>query len=215
MFTVFNTHFDHEGIEARRGAASLLLERAKAIPHFCVLMGDMNSPETDPGYLTLTGSHYQDHKDSNLTWHQVEALNDKVASSFARRAGRPVCTTESNITLPTHRVLRPSQILHHLRVDQQQQEDTFVDCRYELETRLTHDNARAPLSGPYGDQDTFTSFGEGDPDAVKAPRRLDYIMMMRARENKATVKRFGVLSNLFDDGLYISDHRPVVAVIDW
>lgn len=211
---MLNAHFDHQGLEARRGAANVILEHVINIPHMCVLMGDLNSPEDDPGYVTLTGKKGDN---SNTTWLQLEQLHSK-GSSFAQQPGaRPVRTTENNVTLPTHRVVRAGQVLQNLQrqhQEQQSENDVFLDTRYLLETRITNDGARAPLSGPYGDQDTFTSFGHNDPDAVKAPRRLDYIMVAK-RDPLLVVRRFGVLSNLYDDGLYISDHRPVVSVLDW
>lgn len=220
---MLNAHFDHQGIESRRGAAKVILEHIKNIQHMCVLMGDLNSPEDDPGYVTLTGKKGDN---GNTTWLQLEQLHKKCSSAAfsQRQTGRSMRTTENNITLPTHRVVRPGQVLQNLQRQQQQQQqqqqsptsgNVFLDTRYLLETRVTNDDARTPLSGPYGDQDTFTSFGHNDPDAVKAPRRLDYIMVAKHDSTRLVVRRFGVLSNLYDDGFYISDHRPVVAVLDW
>lgn len=52
---VFNTHFDHVGVEARRESARLLLERVHAfgdsIP--TLIMGDFNYPVTDPSLAPL------------------------------------------------------------------------------------------------------------------------------------------------------------------
>lgn len=49
-FFVFNSHFDHEGVEARKNSAILLLERIKSIAESepVIVMGDFNStPETE------------------------------------------------------------------------------------------------------------------------------------------------------------------------
>lgn len=54
-FLVFNTHFDHVGVVARRESAKLLLDRVHAfgdsIP--TVIMGDFNFPVTDPSLAPL------------------------------------------------------------------------------------------------------------------------------------------------------------------
>ncbi|KAJ8662500.1 hypothetical protein O0I10_001460 [Lichtheimia ornata] len=214
-FTLLNAHFDHQGVESRRGAAQLILERVQANPGLTVLMGDLNSPEDDPGYQTLTGGGDTDRND---TMHCLEELNDRLKLDYATKTGEPVRTSgpNANMTLPTHRVMRPGQILQNLRGNTDGDTDTkFVDTRYELATRLNKKpgDTHATMSGPLGDKNTFTSFGAGDPDQCNAPRRLDYIMMMK--HQNVTVRRFGVLSNIFDDNLYISDHRPVVAELEW
>ncbi|KAI8142133.1 Endonuclease/exonuclease/phosphatase [Fennellomyces sp. T-0311] len=199
IFHVINTHFDHEGVESRQHAAQVILDHIKEYSDLVVLLGDLNSPESDGGYVTLTGGASQE---DNGTWKNIDALNEKASLGVAIRTGKPVRTTDS-MTLPTHRVIRPGQIMQNLK----HRKDDFVDTRYALETRLTNHDARAPLSGPFGDYDTFTGFGD------LPHSRIDYIMIKN--HQKATVRRFGVLSNQFDDQLCISDHRPVVASIEW
>lgn len=201
VFTVFNAHLDHLGIESRKNGADVILERARPIEHVVFLMGDLNSPETDPGYQTLTGQ--AERSSSNSTWHHIEALTSTMIP------GKPTRLGEGHMALPTHRVLRRGQILQNLQ-RQKEMDQHFADLRYVLQTR----SEQGQLSGPYGDQDTFTAFGKEDPASENAPARLDYIMVLR-HNTEIHVRRFGVLSNLFDDGMYISDHRPVVAVVDW
>ena len=70
----------------------------------------------------------------------------------------------------------------------------------------------------YGHKDTFTGFGyEGLP-----PSRIDFLFIKADGEGcestddevtgaKWMVKGYGVLENRFDDGIYNSDHRAVVA----
>ncbi|KAI8379717.1 Endonuclease/exonuclease/phosphatase [Radiomyces spectabilis] len=213
-FTVFNAHFDHMGNEARRNSSQLLLDLAKEVEGVVILMGDLNSPESDAAYKVLTGSAYED-MDKNATLRNLTQLNDAITQSFVRSTGRPVRTTENNITLPTHRVFRPSQILSRLQQNGETQQVHFNDTRYELVTPLTDKNhtARyAKLSGPYGDTNTFTSFGVG-PEAGKGPTRIDYILTLNTAP--VEVRQFAVLSNQFDDGLYISDHRPILAKLAW
>ncbi|KAF7721613.1 hypothetical protein EC973_004360 [Apophysomyces ossiformis] len=209
IFTVMNTHFDHRGIEARQNSATLLLEQAKNVEGVVILVGDLNSPEDDPAYLTLTAARYQGHKDGNATLRHLDSLNDKAAAAYAQKTGHPVRTGENNITLPTHRVLRRPFIGHQQEQEEESQPVSFLDARYELITRLKDGKG---LSGPYGYSDTFTSFGEGE-DAEKAPLRLDYILHYSS--TPVNVLQFGVLCNQYDDGLYISDHRPVIAKLAW
>ncbi|KAI7849253.1 Endonuclease/exonuclease/phosphatase [Circinella umbellata] len=173
-FFVYNAHFDHEGSESRKGAAQVILDHAKQNSELSILMGDLNSPESDGGYVTLTGGQA---KQDNSSWKNIDDLNQKTQLKVATHTGNPVRTTEG-MTLPTHRVVRPGQILQNLqhRRQQDQEQNIFVDTRYALETILTNQNARgSTISGPYGNFDTFTGFGE--PDVV-APTKIDYIMMM-------------------------------------
>jgi len=60
----------------------------------------------------------------------------------------------------------------------------------------------------YGNEHTYTSFGETDD----APKRIDFLFVTNDAGSK--VATYGVLSNRFDDGVYISDHRPVVADLE-
>ncbi|KAK3685650.1 Endonuclease/exonuclease/phosphatase [Podospora appendiculata] len=61
----------------------------------------------------------------------------------------------------------------------------------------------------YGNQDiTYTSFGEANEE----PKRIDFLF---AREpGGLAISGFGILSNRFDDQVYLSDHRPVVADVE-
>ncbi len=59
-------------------------------------------------------------------------------------------------------------------------------------------------SNQYGHQMTYTSFREEG----STPSRIDFIFCSKSSE--CTIKSFAVLSNVFDDGIYLSDHRAVV-----
>ncbi len=56
-FFVFNTHFDHRGVEARTQSAQLLRRRMQDIAHDApvVLLGDFNSRTSSKAYQILTG----------------------------------------------------------------------------------------------------------------------------------------------------------------
>ncbi|KAK0674158.1 Endonuclease/exonuclease/phosphatase [Cercophora samala] len=61
----------------------------------------------------------------------------------------------------------------------------------------------------YGNQDiTYTSFGEPD----ETPARIDFLFVRGPQ--KVTFRNFGILPNRFDDMVYLSDHRAVVADMD-
>ncbi|KXX73674.1 Nocturnin [Madurella mycetomatis] len=55
---------------------------------------------------------------------------------------------------------------------------------------------------------TYTSFGETDGE----PRRIDFLFV-RSRES-LNFLTYSILSNRFDDMVYLSDHRPVVADVE-
>ncbi|CAG8956052.1 hypothetical protein HYFRA_00011835 [Hymenoscyphus fraxineus] len=62
-----------------------------------------------------------------------------------------------------------------------------------------------PKEKRYGNELTFTSFGHVD----NIPSRIDFIFSRKG--NRDTLLTYGVLSNRFDDGVYLSDHRACVA----
>ncbi|KAK4669517.1 uncharacterized protein QC763_203680 [Podospora pseudopauciseta] len=58
----------------------------------------------------------------------------------------------------------------------------------------------------YGNRDiTYTSFGEPD----ETPKRIDFLFVRGSQQ--FTSRNFGILPNRFDDMVYLSDHRAVVA----
>lgn len=57
----------------------------------------------------------------------------------------------------------------------------------------------------YGNELTYSSFGE--PGEV--PKRIDFLFVKDVSD--ITFLTFGVLANRFDDGVFLSDHRAVVA----
>jgi endonuclease/exonuclease/phosphatase family metal-dependent hydrolase len=61
-----------------------------------------------------------------------------------------------------------------------------------------------PKDMRYGNEMTYTSFGEPD----EKPVEIDFLFVRDPRLLK--ILTFGVLSNRFDDKVYLSDHRPVV-----
>jgi endonuclease/exonuclease/phosphatase family metal-dependent hydrolase len=66
-----------------------------------------------------------------------------------------------------------------------------------------------PKQSRYGnDWLTYTSFGEPE----ESPHRIDFLFVRDPAALK--FRTYGILPNQFDDGVYISDHRPVVADVE-
>nr|CAD01106.1 hypothetical protein [Neurospora crassa] len=66
------------------------------------------------------------------------------------------------------------------------------------EWRRTHDELK------YGNRDiTYTSFGEPDEE----PKTIDFLFVQRPPT--LILRLFGILPNKFDDGVFLSDHRPI------
>ena len=67
-FWVFNTHFDHIGMEARKNSVELIIKKTKQLNTLklpVVIMGDFNlTPETEP--IQLMKKEFDDSKDISL-----------------------------------------------------------------------------------------------------------------------------------------------------
>lgn len=200
VFTLFNVHLDHKGMKARKESARLLLEKVREayVDGAVFLLGDLNSTETDPAYLILTGNNYQARKGENDTLANLQQLNDKCASDYACHDSDESIDLHEDSTADTQESNINDQFL--------------MDAHYELLTRLQSESGT--LSGPYGYRDTFTSFGSGD-EFKRAPIRIDFIMYLQDHRWLIRTLQTAVLSNQFDDGLYISDHRPVLTKLSW
>jgi endonuclease/exonuclease/phosphatase family metal-dependent hydrolase len=66
-----------------------------------------------------------------------------------------------------------------------------------------------PEESRYGnDQFTYTSFGEPG----ESPSRIDFLFVRDP--TSVQFLTYGILSNRFDDGVFLSDHRPIVADVE-
>ena len=83
--------------------------------------------------------------------------------------------------------------------DHEKDKFIFCDTRYDL----SHDGTKS-----FGHQYTFTGFTSSQP-----LKRIDFVMVDSTSISKSRVRtvNHGVVENRFDDGMYISDHRAVVA----
>ena len=83
------------------------------------------------------------------------------------------------------------------------------DAAYQImtsENSIMEDIAmQVPKERRYGNDMTFTSFGYVD----STPSRIDFIFSRKG--DALSYNSYGVLSNRFDDGVYLSDHRACIA----
>lgn len=96
QFLAVNTHFDHVGLEARRNAANLIIDRIKEIANDCptILTGDFNVSEDSEAYRTITGNEFTLHdahkiaettKGVNYTFHdfgRVQPIDQREKIDF-------------------------------------------------------------------------------------------------------------------------------------
>jgi len=81
----------------------------------------------------------------------------------------------------------------------------IIDRRSNTESGMMDIKQLISQDRRYGNDMTFTSFGYVDSE----PSRIDFLFL---NESKLLVPHtFAVLENKFDDGVYLSDHRAVVA----
>jgi len=93
----------------------------------------------------------------------------------------------------------------------------FIDARKGIDD--VEDSDGAPL---YGNEMTFTGFdGKGDDGEGKS--RIDFVHVgvddgagtAQGTPAKQVTRGYAVLPNRFDEGIYMSDHRAVVADLVW
>lgn len=87
----------------------------------------------------------------------------------------------------------------------QEHEDAYVEL---MERDNWHDVFKlVDASRRYGDYDTYTSFETED----EPPCRIDFILLAPKDHQKWRVDGYAVLASRFDDRVFMSDHRAVVA----
>lgn len=88
---VFNTHFDHRGVQARLESARLIVSRIREIAKDepVILTGDFNVDQTSESYRSL--------HDSGLLADSFETAADRYALNGTANAFRPDSKTESRI----------------------------------------------------------------------------------------------------------------------
>ena len=79
--TVFDTHFDHRGAEARRHAAELIAERVARTDTPCLVLGDFNAGERSAPLAVLSAAGLRD------TFREVHPEATAVGTFHAFRGG--------------------------------------------------------------------------------------------------------------------------------
>ncbi len=116
VFMAVNTHFDHVGVEARKNAALLIIDRIKQIvgDKPAVLTGDFNVDDKSEAYATITTNEFV-LNDA----HKVAEQTSGVAHSFhnwGRKAEEQRSQIDFIFTTPGIRVLK-SHIYEEHKID--------------------------------------------------------------------------------------------------
>lgn len=96
QFLAINTHFDHIGVDARRNAANLIIDRIKKTSNDCptMLLGDFNVSEDSEAYHTITSNEFtlldahkiaESTKGVNYTFHdfgRVQPIDKREKIDF-------------------------------------------------------------------------------------------------------------------------------------
>ncbi|KAK3499202.1 Endonuclease/exonuclease/phosphatase [Neurospora hispaniola] len=111
-------------------------------------------------------------------------------------------TTSKAVIVMTHRDSYPPLVLggdlNSTPIDQAYKTLTSPD------SGLQDTSAVFPDELKYGNRDiTYTSFGEPDEE----PKTIDFLFVQRPPT--LILRLFGILPNKFDDGIFLSDHRPI------
>ncbi|GKT48886.1 uncharacterized protein ColSpa_09067 [Colletotrichum spaethianum] len=87
-------------------------------------------------------------------------------------------------------------------------EDNAYKTMVAQDSGMVDVSTQVPEEKRYGNEITYTSFDEPN----EKPTRIDFLFVKNP--SPVTIRTFGVLSNKFDDDVYLSDHRPVVADVE-
>ncbi|KAG8706508.1 hypothetical protein FRC09_002384 [Ceratobasidium sp. 395] len=191
-FYVFNTHYDERGLQSRTESSKLILKHVdelivKALstsnsPPLVFLLGDLNSPDTEDGYRTLTGWRYVSDK-GDLRSHSQKGASflDARHELHTRIAG-----------------VNAAQLLGARYGDWLA---TFTGFG-EHDHRNVIDVVLAADTGAVG-----AIHGGKQIDTEGADQKV----MKGFTQTKWVVSRYGVVPNRFEGGFLVSDHRMVVA----
>ncbi|KAG9102617.1 hypothetical protein FRC06_001624 [Ceratobasidium sp. 370] len=191
-FYVFNTHYDERGIQSRAESSKLILKHVNEVvtkalstsnsPPLIFLVGDLNSPDTEDGYRTLTGRRYISHQDG----HRPQS---RGGTSFLD-ARHELHTRVAGVNAAQLLGARYGDWLA-----------TFTgfgehDHRNVIDVVLVADTGA--VGAVHGGKPTDAEGGE--QKVMKSSTQVQWV-----------VSRYGVVPNRFEGGFLVSDHRMVVA----
>ena len=136
----------------------------------------------------------------------LRIVDEITKGSFAWTPSTLTNSTSTNTTTTTHHTHAPSTVPIFLSGDLNSDPD---DKAFQtLNARNSSLEDTKELAGwKYGDNYTFTGFTGSSEDLAL----IDHVMLnTRRAKGLWTVRGYSVLPNLFEDGVYISDHRAVV-----
>ncbi|QRW15092.1 hypothetical protein RhiLY_14091 [Ceratobasidium sp. AG-Ba] len=193
-FYVFNTHYDERGMQSRTESSKLILKHvdqlvAKALstsgsPPLVFLVGDLNSPDTEEGYRTLTGWRYASNKNSDPPQQSLAGGTTFLDSRHELH------TRASTVNFALLLGARYGDWLA-----------TFTGFG-EHDRRNVIDVVLAADTGAVGaiQSNKQEHAGGGDQKVLPSSTREQWI-----------VSRYGVIPNRFEGGFLVSDHRMVIA----
>jgi endonuclease/exonuclease/phosphatase family metal-dependent hydrolase len=196
-FYVFNTHYDERGLQSRTEGSRLILKRvnelvAKSLsasdsPPLVFLVGDLNSPDTEEGYRTLTGSRYISHE-QNL--HSTQPQPEKKNGVSFLDSRHELHTRIAGVNVAQLLAARYGDWL-----------STFTGFG-EHDHRNVIDVVLAADTGAIAGVHSGTAIGkkDGEQKVLKSSAHTQWM-----------VTRYGVVPNRFEGGFLVSDHRLVVA----
>jgi endonuclease/exonuclease/phosphatase family metal-dependent hydrolase len=122
---VFNTHFDHQGMEARGKSAQLLRRRIAEVAYRSpvIVAGDFNAVETDPPYLIMTSADVPGPR-------LEDAQRVSLAPSRGPKGtftGFQIKDQESGERIDYLFVSRPLQVLSYITCDARRREGFLSD----------------------------------------------------------------------------------------
>jgi endonuclease/exonuclease/phosphatase family metal-dependent hydrolase len=112
-FWVFNTHFDHVGVVARKNSAALILQKIKSMTRPgdpVILMGDFNSDPGSEAYTTITGLLLDSKTaDKRMTMGPDGTFNGFDPAKPATERIDFIFTSKKNIDVLNYNTLRESR----------------------------------------------------------------------------------------------------------
>jgi endonuclease/exonuclease/phosphatase family metal-dependent hydrolase len=110
QFWVFNTHFDHVGVEARKNSAALILKKIKSLNKAgnpVILMGDFNSgPEDEPVKMIMSELTDSKIADKNMSMGPDGTFNGFDATKPAIDRIDFIFVSKKNVSILNYNVLR-------------------------------------------------------------------------------------------------------------
>jgi hypothetical protein len=196
-FYVFNTHYDERGLQSRTESSKLILKHVNELaskslsasdsPPLVFLVGDLNSPDTEEGYRTLTASRYISSEEL-LHPSQPQSEKKNIVSFLDSR--HELHTRIGGVNVAQLLAARYGDWL-----------STFTGFG-------EHDHRNVIDVVLAADTGAVAGVHRGEPIGEKSEEQK---VLKSSAQTRWMVTRYGVVPNRFEGGFLVSDHRLVVA----